>query len=53
MLQQAAMDAVRQWTYEPYFLDETWSSWYRSCSEPVEATAQINVVFTLSLPPPD
>jgi hypothetical protein len=40
MLQQAAMDAVRQWAYEPYFLD----------GEPVEATAQINVVFTLRPP---
>jgi protein TonB len=37
-LQQAAMDAVRQWQYRPYLLN----------GEPIEVNTQINVVFTLS-----
>ena len=38
MLTQAAMDAVRQWRYKPYYLD----------GAPVEADTQINVNFNLS-----
>jgi periplasmic protein TonB len=38
MLVQAAMDAVRQWRYKPYYLN----------GEPVEVDTQINVNFTLS-----
>jgi TonB family protein len=38
---QAATDAVRQWTYEPYLLD----------GEPVEVETHINVVFMLGLVP--
>jgi protein TonB len=38
MLTQAAMDAVRQWRYKPYYVN----------GEPVEADTQINVNFTLS-----
>jgi len=38
MLIQAAMDAVRQWRYKPYYLN----------GEPVEVDTQINVNFTLS-----
>jgi protein TonB len=37
MLQQAAMDAVRQWRYKPYLLN----------NEPVEVETQVNVIFTL------
>ena len=37
-LQQAAMDAVRNWQYRPYLLN----------GEPVEVSTRINVVFTLS-----
>jgi TonB family protein len=37
MLQQAALDAVKQWVYKPYSLD----------GEPVEVETQINVVFML------
>jgi TonB family protein len=36
-LQQAALDAVKQWIYRPYLLD----------GEPVEVETRINVVFTL------
>jgi len=38
MLVRAAMDAVRQWRYKPYYLN----------GEPVEVDTQINVNFTLS-----
>jgi protein TonB len=38
MLQQAAIDAVRQWRYRPYMLD----------GEPVEVETTINVIFSLS-----
>jgi protein TonB len=34
-LQQAALDAVRQWTYRPYLLNNT----------PVEVETTVNVVF--------
>jgi protein TonB len=37
MLQQAAMDAVRQWRYRPYLLN----------GEPVEVETTVNVIFTL------
>ena len=37
MLQQAAMDAVRNWRYRPYLLD----------SAPVEVETTVNVVFSL------
>jgi TonB family protein len=37
MLQQAALDAVRQWVYKPFLLD----------GEPVEVETQISVFFTL------
>lgn len=37
MLQQAAMDAVKQWRYQPYELD----------GQPVEVETTINVVFTM------
>jgi len=37
MLRQAAIDAVRQWRYKPYFLN----------GEPVEVETQITVNFTL------
>ena len=37
MLQQAAMDAVRQWRYKPYLLN----------GEPVEVETTVNVIFTL------
>lgn len=37
MLQQAAIDAVKQWRYQPYELD----------GQPVEVETTINVVFTL------
>lgn len=36
-LQEAAMNAVRQWVYKPYLLN----------GEPVEVATQINVVFSL------
>jgi TonB family protein len=36
-LQQASLDAVRQWSYEPYLLN----------GEPVEVETTINIVFTL------
>ena len=37
MLQQSALDAVRQWRYRPYLLN----------GEPIEVETTINVVFTL------
>ena len=37
MLQQAALDAVRQWRYRPYLLN----------NEPVEVETTVNVIFTL------
>ncbi len=37
MLQEAALDAVRQWRYRPYLLN----------NEPVEVETTINVIFTL------
>ena len=37
MLQQAAMDAVRNWRYRPYLLN----------GEPVEVETTVNVIFTL------
>jgi protein TonB len=37
MLQQAALDAVRNWRYRPYLLN----------NEPVEVETTVNVVFTL------
>ena len=37
MLSRAAMDAVRQWKYKPYYLND----------EPVEIQTQITVVFKL------
>jgi TonB family protein len=37
MLQQAAIDAVRQWAYTPYLLD----------GQPVEVETDVNVVFNL------
>jgi protein TonB len=41
MLQQAALDAVRQWTYQPTFLN----------GQPVEVDTTIDVIFTLNNPP--
>ena len=38
MLQQSAMDAVRQWTYKPYLLN----------GDPVEIKTKITVVYSLS-----
>jgi protein TonB len=38
MLQQAALDAVRQWRYRPYMLD----------NEPVEVETTVNVIFSFS-----
>jgi protein TonB len=38
LLVQAAIDAVRQWRYRPYFLN----------GEPVEVDTQVTVNFTLS-----
>jgi protein TonB len=38
LLVKAAMDAVRQWRYRPYYLN----------SEPVEVETQVTVNFTLS-----
>jgi protein TonB len=37
-LQQAALDAVKQWKYRPYILN----------GEPVEVDTQVTVNFTLS-----
>jgi len=37
MLQQAAVDAVKQWRYRPYLLN----------NEPVEVETTVNVIFTL------
>jgi periplasmic protein TonB len=37
MLQQAALDAVRQWRYRPYLLS----------GEPVEVETTVNVIFSL------
>ncbi len=37
MLQQAAIDAVKQWRYRPYLLN----------NEPVEVDTTVNVIFTL------
>ena len=37
MLQQAALDAVKQWMYRPYLLND----------EPVEVKTTVNVTFTL------
>jgi len=42
MLQQAALDAVKQWTYKPYPLN----------GEPAEVMTTINVMFSLGNPPP-
>jgi periplasmic protein TonB len=38
MLVKAALDAVRQWRYRPYFLND----------EPVEVDTQVTVNFVLS-----
>ncbi len=38
MLTEAAMDAVKQWLYKPYYLN----------GEPVEVETTINVNFTLA-----
>jgi protein TonB len=38
MLTQAALEAVKQWRYKPYYLN----------GEPVEVDTQININFTLS-----
>ena len=38
LLQQAAIDAVRQWHYRPYLLN----------GQPVEVRTQINIIFTLA-----
>lgn len=40
MLQQAALDAVKQWVYRPYMLYD----------EPVEVETTVNVVFALGTP---
>ncbi len=37
LLQQAALDAVKQWRYRPYLLN----------GEPVEVDTKINIIFTL------
>jgi protein TonB len=37
MLQQAAMDAVKNWRYKPYLLN----------GDPVEVDTQVNVIFSL------
>ena len=42
MLQQAALDAVRQWRYKPYFIN----------NRPVEVETTINVIFTLGADTP-
>lgn len=41
MLQQAALDAVKQWTYKPYLLN----------GEPVEVLTTVNIIFTLGNAP--
>ncbi len=41
LLQQAALDAVRQWTYQPTLLN----------GNPVEVDTTIDVIFTLNNPP--
>jgi protein TonB len=38
MLAQAAMDAVKQWRYRPYYLN----------GQPVEVDTQVNINFTLA-----
>jgi protein TonB len=38
MLAQAALDAVKQWRYKPYYLN----------GEPVDVDTMININFTLS-----
>ena len=38
MLQQAAIDSVRNWRYRPYMLN----------GQPVEVETTVNVVFTLA-----
>ena len=38
LLQEPAMDAIRQWVYQPYLVD----------GDPVEIETQINVIFSLS-----
>jgi protein TonB len=38
LLQQAALDAVRQWRYRPYLLN----------GQPVEVETTVNVVFKLN-----
>jgi TonB family protein len=40
-LQQASLEAVKQWVYRPYLLN----------NEPVEVKTTINVIFTLGNPP--
>ncbi len=37
-LQQASLDAVRQWQYQPYLLN----------GQPVEVQTQVNIIFTLA-----
>jgi protein TonB len=37
MLQRAALDAVKQWVYRPYLLND----------QPVEVESTVNVIFTL------
>ena len=37
-LQQAAVDAVKQWRYRPYLLND----------DPVEVHTTINIIFTLA-----
>ena len=39
LLQQAALDAVRQWRYRPYLLN----------GEPVEVETTVNVEFSLAV----
>lgn len=41
MLLQAALDAVHQWTYQPFLVN----------GEPVEVETTVNVVFQLGVPP--
>lgn len=38
MLQQSALDSVRQWTYKPYLLN----------GEPVEVKTKVNIIYSLS-----